>query len=132
MPCTLAAEIETEHLSSAAVPCSDSPSLLSTFSASVSAPPKIDTPDHLEIATPAPVGSLTPPPPPTLPSPDQPFEQRVIAADDCIEHLQEEFSDLKSDAKESLSERESQDTNFVRKFRDHLLDLPVAKKQVHI
>ena len=127
----LAAEIETEHLSSAAVPCSDSPSLLSTFSASVSAPPKIDTSGHLEIATPAPVGSLTPPPP-ALPSPDQPFKQKVIAADDCIEHLQEKFSGLKSDAKESLSERESQDTNFVRKFRDHLLDLPVVKKQVHI
>ena len=129
----LATEIETEHLSSAAVPCSGSPSLPSTSSASISAPPETDTSGRLEIATPAPVGSLTPPPhPPTLPSPDQPFEQRVAAAEGCIEHLQEEFSDLKSDARESLSERESQDTKFVRKFRDHLFDLPVAKKQVHI
>ena len=122
----LATKIESEHLSSAAVPSSGSPSLPSTSSASVSAPP-----DHLEIATTAPVGSLTPPPP-TVPSPDQPFEQRVAATNDSIEHLQGEFSDLKSDAKESLSERESQDTKFVRKFRDYLLDLPVAKKQVHI
>ena len=126
----LATEIETEHLSSATVPSSDSPSLPSTSSASVSAPPEIDTLGHLEIATPAPVGSLTPRPTP-LP-PDQPFEQRVAATNDSIEHLQGEFSDLKSDAKESLSERESQDMKFVRKFRDHLLDLPVAKKQVHI
>ena len=119
----LATKIESEHLPSAAVASSGSPSLLSTSSASVSAPP--------EIATPAPVGSL-PPPPPTAPSPDQPFEQKVAATNDSIEHLQGEFSDLKSDARESLSERESQDTKFVRKFRDHLLDLPVTKKQVHI
>ena len=52
----LATEIESEHLSSAAVPCSGSPSLFLTSSASVSAPP-----DHLETATTAPVGSLTPP-----------------------------------------------------------------------
>ena len=128
----LATEIESEHLSSAAVASSGSPSLPSTSSASVSAPPEIDTPHHLEIATPAPVGSLTPPPPPTVPSPYQPFKQRVMAAEGCIENLQGEFSDLKSDAKESLSERESQDTKFVRKFRDYLLDLPVTKKQVHI
>ena len=126
----LAAEIESEHLSSAAVPSSGSSSLPSTSSASVSAPPEIDKSGHLEIATPAPVGSLTPPP--TLPSPDQPFEQRVAATNDSIEHLQGEFSDLKSDARQSLSERESQDWKFVHKFRDHLLDLPVTKKQVHI
>ena len=127
----LATEIESEHLSSAAIVSSGSPSLPPTSSASISAPPEIDTSGHLEIATPALVGSLTPPPP-IFPSPDQPFEQRVADTNDSIEHLQGEFSDLKSDAKESLSERESQDTKFVRKFRDHLLDLPVTKKQVHI
>ena len=126
----LAAVIESEHLSSAAVPSSGSPSLPSTSSASVAAPPEIGTSGHLEIATPAPVGSLTPPP--TLPSPDQPFKQRVAATNDSIEHLQGEFSDLKSDARESLSERESQDKKFVQKFQEYLLDLPVAKKQVHI
>ena len=56
----------------------------------------------------------------------------MAEATDSIEHLQEEFSDLKSDGRELLSERESQNPKFVRKFRDHLLDLPVTKKQVHI
>ena len=130
----LATEIETEHLSSTAIASSGSPSLPSTSSASASAPPKVDTSGRLEIVTTAPVDSLTPPSPPLpiVPSPDQPFEQMVATTNDSIEHLQGEFSDLKSDARQSLSERESQDTKFVHKFRDHLLDLPVAKKQVHI
>ena len=59
----LAAEIESEHLSSAAVPSSGSPSLPSISFASISAPSEIDTPDHLEIATTDPVGSLTSLPP---------------------------------------------------------------------
>ena len=49
-----------------------------------------------------------------------------------IEKLEEEFTDIKSEARQSLTKRESQDSNFVEKFRDHLFDLPVSKKQVHI
>ena len=49
-----------------------------------------------------------------------------------IEKLEEEFTDIKFEARQSLTKRESQDSRFVEKFRDHLFDLPVSKKQVHI
>ena len=97
-------------------------------------------------ATPAPVGSLPPAALTATPSPVSPliplisnlplqtqsFKERVAATKCSIEKLQEDFSDLKSDAQEFLSEKENLDPKFVCKFRDHLLDLPVTKKQVHI
>ena len=49
-----------------------------------------------------------------------------------IEHLEEEFSDIKSDAQQSLSERERREQTFLQKFRNHLFDLPCTKKQVHV
>ena len=49
-----------------------------------------------------------------------------------IEHLEKEFSDIKSKTKQSLTKKEKQDSDFFDTFRDHLLELPVAKKQVHI
>ena len=204
---SLAAEIESEHLSKMAVATSDAPSLLSTLSVPVSAPPESST--SVEATTPAfvgplnpatvtatttpvsfatpaptavtptPVGPLIPAPLTATPDPVDPltparltatpvpggplslvpttatsaparmsatpspagplathpireFEQRVADAKDSVENLQEEFSDLKSEAREFLSEKEKHDEKFVRKFQDYLLDLPVTKKQVHI
>jgi hypothetical protein len=48
-----------------------------------------------------------------------------------IEKFEEEFSDLKSDTREFLSDKESQNPKFLARFRDHLLDLPVSKRAIH-
>ena len=128
---SLATEIE-----SARVPSSGSVSLVP--SSALSPLPKAGPPAHLETvsvsATPA--SSLTPSPPYPTPSPSSmitaSFIQRVEVASASIECLEEEFSNIKSDAKESLSERENTDKKFVRRFKDHLLDLPVTKKKVHV
>ena len=123
---SLATEIESEHLSKDPVPSNTSPSLLSTSSSvSVSAPPTVNTPIHLQTATPTPVS-------PTPTNTSHTFEQKVAAAKDSVEQLQEEFIDLKSDASQSLTRKEIEDSNFFHKFQDYLLDMPVTKKQVHI
>ena len=111
---SLASEIESEHLSKAVVASSGSSPL------SVSAGTEHSTPSHLVTETKAPVGSLPPAP------------LSVTDAKKCVENLQDEFLDLKSEARQSLSQNESQDPNFIGKFRDYLMDMPVAKKQVHI
>ena len=49
-----------------------------------------------------------------------------------IDVLEEEFSDIKSEARRSLTKKERKDSDFFDKFRDHLLDLPVAKKPIHV
>ena len=56
----------------------------------------------------------------------------MAAAKDSVEQLQDEFVDLKSDAKELLTERENQNPKFFCKFQDYILDMPVTKTQVHI
>ena len=123
---SLAAEIESQHLSRAPVPSSTSPSLLSTSSSiSISATPPANTPSHLQTATQAPV-------PPTPTNTSHTFEQKVAAAKDSVEQLQEEFFDLKSDTRQSLTKKENEDPNFFHKFQDYLLEMPVTKKQVHI
>ena len=123
---SLATEIEYQFIPRGPVLSSDSSSVLSTSRLPLSAEP----------STSVSVAPVTPPPPVPPPIPPHSkahiFQRKVAEAEGSIEHLQEEFSDLKSDARESLSERESQDPKFVRKFRDHLLDLPVTKKQVHV
>ena len=137
----LASEIEFEHLSRPPIPSTGSPSLLTTSSPSVSAPPVVNTPSHQDtLSTPAPVGSLppasltaTPAPVGSLPPPPSyTFEQKVAAAKDSVEQLQDEFIDLKSDTKQLLTQREKQNPHFFHKFQDYLLDMPVAKTQVHI
>ena len=107
----------------------------------ISLPPETSTPAQLETTTtacpvtakPAPAGCLT------APDNSSPsilvtafFEQRVELAATEIEHLKEEFSNIKSETRRSLSERENRDQSFVGTFRDHLLDLPCTKKQVHL
>lgn len=59
-------------------------------------------------------------------------EERVEDVKASIEHFENEFSELMSDTRSSLSERESQDRKFLDKFRDHLLLLPVTKKATHV
>ena len=48
-----------------------------------------------------------------------------------IEKFEEKFSNLKSDTRAFLSDKESQDPRFLARFRDHLLDLPVSKRVIH-
>ena len=49
-----------------------------------------------------------------------------------IEYLEKEFSDIKSEARQLLTEKERQDSFFLERFRDHLLDMSVTRKRVHI
>ena len=130
---SLATEIESAHLSR--VPSSGSVSLVP--SSALSPPPEARPPAHLETASVSatPAGPLTPSP---YPSPSSSslitasFTQRVEVATASIERLEKEFSDIKFDAKVSLSEIETRDKAFAHRFREHLLDLPVTKKQVHV
>ena len=48
-----------------------------------------------------------------------------------IDRLCDTFSDLMSDTRDEMCMRESVDPAFLKKFRDRLLDLPVAKKAPH-
>ena len=124
----LASEIESEHLSRPQITSTGSPSLLTTSSPSVSAPPVVNTPSHQDtLSTPAPV---TP-----LPHPSQTpvvFEQRVEETRGEIEHFEEEFSDMKFEAQKALSKKQIENPEFVERFQNHLLDMPVTKKQIHI
>ena len=58
--------------------------------------------------------------------------ERVRGVKAAIEHFEEEFADIKADTRSSLSKKESQDPEFLDRFRDHLLELPVAKKAIHV
>ena len=138
---SLAIEIESVHLIRPIVTSSGSVSLISTSTTSV--PPETSsTPAQLETtatagtvcATPASANPLTPPDNSSSSSSlvIASFEKRVELATTKIEHLEEEFSNIKSAARKSLSSKESRDQSFVSTFRDHLLDLPCTKKQVHI
>ena len=130
-------EIESGLLSTATV---SSSGLTSVSTSATSASPEISAPAQLETTattspvtvTPAPGAPLTPPDN-SCPSPvTASFEERVEQTKTEIEHLEEEFADIKSDAQESLSEKEQQDNKFLQKFKNHLFDLPCTKKQVHV
>ena len=132
---SLATDIESAHLSR--VPSSGSVSLVS--SSALSPAPEARPPAHLETASVSatPAGPLTHPPYHTPYSPSSfqitaSFTQRVEVATASIERLEKEFSDIKFNAKVSLSEIETRDKAFAHRFRVHLLDLPLTKKQVHI
>ena len=53
-------------------------------------------------------------------------------ARDTIFQLQLNFSDLICDTEIELCEKKAKDERFLRKFRCHLLALPVAKKAIHV
>ena len=126
---SLATEIEYIHLRRAAVTSRGFVTLETTATAgSVSATP---APAGSVFATPAPADPLTPHENSSSLVTSS-FEKRAEEASNKIDQLEKEFSDIKSDARESLSERESRDQKFLSKFRDHLLDLPCIKKQVHV
>ena len=138
---SLATEIESVHLRRATVTSSDSVPLISTSATSVL--PEASTPAQLETtatagpvcATPASANPLAPHDNSSSSSSSlviASFEKKVELATTKIEHLEEEFSNIKSEARKSLSSKESRDQSFVSTFRDHLLDLPCTKKQVHI
>ena len=57
---------------------------------------------------------------------------RVAAVKAAIAHLEERFSDVMSDTRSAMCDRESQQPKFLGKFRDVLLVLPVAKKATHV
>ena len=56
-------------------------------------------------------------------------KERVTKVKARIEFFEEEFADLNVDAQISLS---NQDTDFLMRFRGHLLLMPVSKKSVHV
>ena len=63
-------------------------------------------------------------------SPSSPSD-RVSQVRAEIDRLSDTFSDLMSDTRDEMCMRESVDPAFLKKFRDRLLDLPVAKKAPH-
>ena len=71
------------------------------------------------------LGRMAPSSPPSTPS------DRVSQVRAEIDRLSDTFSDLMSDTRDEMCTRESVDPSFLKKFRDRLLDLPVAKKAPH-
>ena len=58
--------------------------------------------------------------------------ERVAGVKAAIEQLEDEFADIKAETCSSLSKKENHDPEFLDRFRDHLLELPVAKKAIHV
>ena len=65
-------------------------------------------------------------------NPLQGIDSLVKEVKEKIEYLEKEFSDIKSEARQLLTEKERQDPFFLERFRDHLLDMSVTRKRVHI
>ena len=57
--------------------------------------------------------------------------KRVEKVKATIELFEEEYMEIKSNTHSFLSDKVCKNPRFFDKFRDHLLDLPVAKKAVH-
>ncbi|CAI8018576.1 Serine/threonine-protein phosphatase 6 regulatory ankyrin repeat subunit C [Geodia barretti] len=96
-------------------------------------------PDHLsspvtaapEAGGPEPIGSSPSEPAlGPLARPSSPTD-RVSQVRAEIDRLSDTFSDLMSDTRDEMCTRESIDPRFLDKFRDRLLDLPVAKRAPH-
>ena len=133
----LAKEVESTYISKgeeAAVPTTSSAPLISA-----TPPPQlsVDTPAQSDAAPlPPTVITTTVTAEPLVPA-INPAQSPVVNMERVaqvraeIEHFEDEFSDLKSDTREFLSDKESQNPKFLARFRDHLLDLPVSKRAVH-
>ena len=124
----LAAGIESMYITKAIVPVPTSgPTTASKPSQSVNTPAQLEAAPLPVTPTPATVK------PPTLHLIQftAVSKERVTKVQVTIKHFEYEFSDIKSDVRVSLSKRESQNAEFVGKFRDHLLDLPVSKRPIH-
>ena len=99
----------------------------------VSSPAPLET-GHVTPVPAAPIPATVQPSIPSL-NPSQPpavSTERVAGVKAAIEQFEDEFADIKADTRSSLTEKESQDPKFLHRFRDHLLELPVAKKAIHI
>ena len=124
----LAAGIETMYITKAIVPVPTSaPTTASKPSLSVNTPAQMEAAPLPVTPTPATVK----PPTVHLIQFTAVSKERVAKVQKTIKHFEYEFSDIKSDVRVSLSKRESQDAEFIGKFRDHLLDLPVSKRPIH-
>ena len=121
----LAAGIESMYITKAIVPVppTSGPTTASKPSQSVNTPAQLEAAPLPVTPTPATVK------PPTLHLIQftAVSKERVTEVQVTIKHFEYEFSDIKSDVRVSLSKRESQNAEFIGKFRDHLLDLPVSK-----
>ena len=80
--------------------------------------PEVDPESHLDDA-----------PQPIIPEVDP---EKIAHVKATIEHLEDRFSDVMSDACHELRKKESLDAQFFSKFCDKLLLLPVAKKRIHV
>ena len=133
----LAKEVESIYISKgekAAAPTTSSAPLISA-----TPPPQlsVNTPAQLEAAPLPPTVTTTTETAKSLVPAINPTQspavnmERVAQVRAEIEKFEEEFSNLKSDTREFLSDKESQDPKFLARFRDHLLDLPVSKRTFH-
>ena len=99
------------------------------------------------VSSPAPLetGHVTPVPAAPIPAsvqpstsglnPSQPSAvrmERVAGVKAAIEQFEDEFADIKADTRSSLTEKDTHDPKFFHRFRNHLLELPVAKKAIHV
>ena len=124
----LAAGIESMYITKANVPVLTSgPTTASKPSLSVNTPAQLEAAPLPVTPTPATVKPLTL----HLIQFTAVSKERVAKVQVTIKHFEYEFSDIKSDVREALSEREYQNPKFIGKFRDHLLDLPVSKRPIH-
>ena len=97
----------------------------------------VTTPAQSEVA---PVASMPVAPTPAIvdPKPFNPgvtsaqLSARVVEVKVAIKEFEDAFSELMSDTRSSMSDKESQDRKFLDKFRDHLLVLPVSKRAIHV
>ena len=98
----------------------------------VSSPAPLET-GHVTPVTAALIPASVQPSTPGLNSSQPPAVSmdRVEGVKAAIEQFEDEFTDIKSDTRSYLSDKGSKNPKFLDKFRDHLLDLPVAKKAVH-
>ena len=125
----LAAGIETMYITKAIVPVpTPGPTTASKPSQSVNTPAQLEAAPLPVTPTPATVK------PPTLHLIQftAVSKERVTKVKARIEFFEEEFADLNVDAQISLSKKENQDTDFLMRFRGHLLLMPVSKKSVHV
>lgn len=63
--------------------------------------------------------------------PTDPTTLRVMEVKEAIEMFEDNFSDIISDMRQSLREKERRDPEFLEQFRDYLLSMPLSKKARH-
>ena len=120
VPVTVCTSVPVSSASVPPVQAVSSPASLET--GHVTPVPAVVIPASVQPSTPG----LNPSQPPAVST------ERVAGVKAAIEQFEEEFADIKADTRSSLTEKESQDPKFLHRFRNHLLELPVAKKAIHV